>query len=58
MKTGWNLFEKLKTIGNDKGAFGTIYLVKCLQSTKLYTDGQTRILLDDLLTVQTKQMEQ
>ena len=39
----WSMFEKIETLGN--GAFGKVYKVKCLQSTKISENGNERVLL-------------
>lgn len=42
-QVGWSMFEKVQTLGS--GAFGCVYKVKCLQSTKISSDGNERVLL-------------
>lgn len=37
------MFEKIETLGN--GAFGKVYKVRCLQSTKISENGNERVLL-------------
>ena len=53
VETGWEMFEKLEILGQGKGAFSTVYKVKCRTSTKLNDDGVTRlqVLLDSSVSV-------
>ena len=43
VEINWNMFEKIETLGNR--AFGKVYKVKCLQSTKISENGNDRVLL-------------
>ena len=45
VETSWEMFEKLEVLGEGKGAFSTVYKVKCLTSTELNDDGITRLQL-------------
>jgi len=39
------MFERISILGQGKGAFSTVYKVKCLSSTELSSDGVTRRML-------------
>lgn len=58
MATGvdWNMFEKIETLGN--GAFGRVYKVRCLQSTRISSDGNERVLLSQKSIKKTKTIMQ
>ena len=52
----WEMFEKIETLGN--GAFGRVYKVKCLQSTRISSDGNERVLLSQKSIKKTKTLMQ
>lgn len=52
----WDMFEKVETLGS--GAYGKVYKVKCLQSTRIAGDGNERVLLSQKSIKQTKTLMQ
>jgi len=48
----WGMFDIVATLGN--GAFGQVYKVKCLTSTKIADNGSERVLLSKKSIRETK----
>jgi serine/threonine protein kinase len=51
-QANWSMFEKVETLGG--GAFGLVYKVKCLYSTKICDNGNERTLLSQKSIRKTK----